>query len=282
MSSADSALLVQASGLTPSDQRPPAASVASAGAAAPAGLVTTSTSRFARPVLTFEGAFRPDPEACRLRRMAIAVRTTARALHDQPTVGGCRLRWVMLTLTYRRASDVAPRDIDALLQRVRAWYLRARRDCDPDRLAYCWVAELQERGCPHYHIAIRVPARLMVPMPDKRGWWPHGCSNVTRMRHPGYLAKYLSKAVAGGTARYPRGLRIHGRGGLPQLVARIVRYWLMPGWVRTECPGEAASDLRRVSGGVVDRVSGLYLPARYQALWIGGCLVVLPVVVPSC
>ena len=96
---------------------------------------------------------------------------------------------------------------------------------------YVWVAELQLRGAVHYHVVVWVPRRLQLPKGDKQGWWRHGMTQRVRARKPvGYLLKYASKGTDG-PQRFPRGLRLHGAGGLTAQ-GRAIRHWLcLPGWL---------------------------------------------------
>jgi len=116
------------------------------------------------------------------------------------------------------------------------------------KLPYVWVAELQKRGAVHYHVLLWIPRRWRIPAPDKKGWWKHGSSNVTRVRNPvGYVAKYASKFESKGQAEFPKGLRLHGIGGLNKQERRVVAWWKLPKDMRHGSEGSCA--FRRAVGG---------------------------------
>lgn len=127
---------------------------------------------------------------------------------------------------------------------------------------YLAVAELQQRGAVHYHVVLWLPASLLLPNPDERGWWRHGMSNVIRVERPvAYVAKYLSKLQTK-CARFPKGLRLYSCGGLVR-ARRLWRSWLMlPRYVREAFAIEC--DVQRVSGGFVARATGEFLRSRWR------------------
>lgn len=187
-----------------------------------------------------------DPRESRLRRMRRSVLTGARLLRDEVRPGFRPGRWAMLTLTYRPGVEWDRRHVSALLHLARQW-LKARGH----RLRYVWVLELTKRGVPHYHIAVCLPKGLTLPKPDKRGWWPHGMTQIKWAKHViGYLAKYLSKGSV--EHQYPRGARISGVGGLQAEAKREKRWWLAPSYVR-EAFGPEANVFRATGGGWMDR-----------------------------
>lgn len=166
--------------------------------------------------------------------------------------GGIRRDAVMVTTTYRPGVDWSPRHISQMLLRCRQW--AARRGVD---MAYVWTAELQARGAVHYHVVFWLPRGFTLPKPDKQGWWPHGMTKIERARRPvGYLTKYASKGDD--VHQFPRGLRLHGRGGLEEAQRRYVAWWLLPRYVR-----EHFSQDDRVTrcrgGGWVSRITGEWL-----------------------
>ena len=115
-----------------------------------------------------------------------------------------------------------------------------------------------------------VPPHLMVPKPDKCGWWPHGLSRVERLRcGAAYASKYASKGLDG--ASFPKGLRLHGRGGLTTDERVVVRWWLLAKWVR-EHFREAMRDVRKITGGYVSRSDGEWLASPWRVHFEGGVL----------
>lgn len=158
--------------------------------------------------------------------MRRAVRTAASVVQRGVDSSGSRWYPVMLTLTYRPGVDYRPRHVSELLKRVREWM-----DRRGVRFRYVWVAELQRRGAVHWHVLLWLPVRFQIPKPDRRGWWPHGSTRVERARHAaGYIAKYASKMDE--DQQFPRGLRLHGRGGLEGPQRCEVRWWVLPRYVR--------------------------------------------------
>lgn len=201
------------------------------------------------------GALEIDQMATRLRRMRSGVLTWARVVdgwtrHNMPagpSRGGYRWRPTFVTLTYAASDSWEPKQISRFLACVSEW---ARRQ--GERIPYVWTLELQERGAPHYHLILWVPRHLMLPKPDKRGWWPWGSSRIGGKDKRGgavmevsrpvaYMAKYVSKGEASiGAHTLPKGARICGRGGLPRASdeAREARWWRMPKWLRDALPLE--------------------------------------------
>jgi len=194
----------------------------------------------------------------RMSRMRRAVTTAAAVLTEGLQKGGFRYRCVMVTLTYRPGVNWHPRHLPELLDRARKW-LAIRRQ----KLRYVWVAELQYRGAVHYHLVIWLPRGLTLPKPDKQGWWPHGSTRIEWARKPvGYLAKYASKGdwSDGGGPRFPRGLRLHGRGGLERDQRRVVSWWVLPRYVREYFTEVGAIVRRALGGGWVDELTGEWIP----------------------
>ena len=184
-----------------------------------------------------------DPGAARLKRMRCGTITGARLIDEGLRAGGRRTFPVMATLTYAKLDTWRSRHITAFLQHCRDWF--RVRDLP---FHYCWVAELQKRGAVHFHVVIWMPRGYRLPKPDKRGWWPHGMTKIEGARNPvGYLAKYVSKSSL--AVAFPKGLRLHGRGGLNAKQRIEARWWAMPSWVRKWTA--AICDVRRVEGGGV-------------------------------
>ena len=167
---------------------------------------------------------------------------------------GFRRQAVLITLTYREIDDWRPRHIARCLDHMTRWAARRRF-----HLGYVWTAELQQRGAVHYHIVCWLPPGLSMPKPDKQQWWRHGMSRIERARRPvGYLVKYASKG--NDVQKFPRGLRLHGRGGLELEQRRTVAWWCLPRYVRAVF-AEVGTVVRRAhGGGWVSLSSGLWLP----------------------
>lgn len=228
----------------------PCAVAASAASRVGAGLVSTTT-KAGRPVEI-------DRHGGRVRRMRRAVGHSARLLHFDSTAGSSRVRKVLVTLTYADGDAWRPNHIRQFTRRVRDWCRDRRVQC-----RFVWVGELQKRGALHYHVLVWIPRRFVLPKPDKRGWWPHGSTNVKEAQHAvSYIAKYASKTTAEQAAGYPPGARMHGAGGLDQEARRHVRYWQAPEWVRDALTGRA--DIRKVPGGYADKLTGEFLPSPWH------------------
>ncbi len=165
----------------------------------------------------------------------------------------------MLTLTYRKVGEWNPKHISELLQRIRVWVRRRGHG-----LRYVWVAELQQRGALHYHLLLWLPRGLTLPKPDKQGWWTHGSTRIEWARKPaGYLAKYASKLDSKAGIGFPRGARLHGRGGLDDFGAAVAQWFNLPQWAREIC--DLAGRAVRVKGvGLVERDSGVCLPSPWR------------------
>jgi hypothetical protein len=168
--------------------------------------------------------------------------------------GGFRRQAVLITLTYREVDGWRANHLTDCLKRMRQWASRRRFN-----LGYVWTAELQQRGAVHYHVVCWLPRGLMMPKPDKQRWWPHGSTRIERARRAvGYLVKYASKGDD--VEKFPRGLRLHGRGGLDAKQRRIVAWWLLPRYVRTVFD-ELGTIVRRASGGGwLELCTGQWIP----------------------
>jgi hypothetical protein len=163
----------------------------------------------------------------------------------------------MVTPTYRPGVEWSAGHMSEFVEAAGAWMRRQGH-----RFVYAWVAELQERGAVHFHLLIWLPAGVFFPRADARGWWPHGTTRTTRCDRPiGYLTKYASKLEQKEGA-FPRGLRLHGQGGL-NAERREVRSWLMlPSYVRDHF--ERAARVRRIRGGFVSLESGEFLRSEWE------------------
>ena len=235
------------------------------------GLVHSSTSDTGGHTGPLVELIPVDSKRQRLRKLKSSVITAARLL-DQNPVPGWRTHWLMVTLTLRDDAELMPRDIANFLKAARTWL--GRRCPAFDLLAglrYVWVMELTKAGRPHYHVLLNVPASVMFPKPDKRGWWKHGMSKVERARNAvGYVAKYASKGTEPDAAPFPKGLRIHGNGGLTKDARRELRWWLAPKWAREAFPDVTLVDLRRVVGGFIDRFTDTLAESPWIVILRGG------------
>lgn len=236
------------------------------------GLVSFSTS-------VFEGDSSPrlievNQLEGRLKRMRSGVLTAGRLIVAELEQEHTRYIPWMLTFTYRPGVIWQPFHITHSIKSYRTW-----ADKHGFKLRYVWVAEIQEgrflRGgsllgeCVHYHLLIWVPARLTPPMADKQGWWSHGMTQRIRVKRPlRYLMKYASK---GESVQFPKGLRIHGCGGLSSSARNERTWWLLPRWVRALFD---IDDMPRRSpgGGIVSRLTGEWLPSIYQVVLTGGAI----------
>lgn len=215
----------------------------------------------------------------RYARMKHHLRTASRLVRETMQRRGRRWRAVFITLTYRNTRDWRPKHIASFLDTVRKWSGRAG-----EKVSYVWVAELQKRGTVHYHIVLWLPSRLMLPRPDKKGWWRHGSTNVQTVKRNavGYLMNYVSKgAVLDDTGHmFPRGARICGSGGLDRLAGLEFHYWRLPRYVRNmldaeslaagpchpDMPGVGRKATRAPGGGWMSRQTGEVVQADMM-LW---------------
>lgn len=140
---------------------------------------------------------------------------------------------------------------------------------------YTWVCELQGNGTPHYHLVAWLPHGVNMPKWDKprrqrKAFWSHGMTETARLKsNVGYLMKYLSKM--GEFHRFPKGLRLHGNGGL-ELDARQIRTWHnMPEWVKNEY---GVGEVKRMRGGLVDMETGEMLQPAYRVAFTRDTLTV--------
>lgn len=203
-----------------------------------------------------------DRRESRLKRMRRTVLTATRLLRDEPRRGGYRIKWAMLTLTYRDGAEWDKRHVSALLHHCRQWLKRRGH-----QLRYAWVMELTQRGRPHYHIAIALPKGLTLPKPDKQGWWKMGWTRIEWAKHViGYLAKYISKGTV--DHEFPKGARISGSGGLSDEARREKRWWLAPSYIR-DAFGALSNPFRAVGGGWINRDTGQWEPAQWVLVAIG-------------
>jgi len=211
----------------------------------------------------------PSRRAARCKRK---IMTHARLMAQEVQQGGKRGRWLMVTTTYAPGVEWHAGHVTRLVKCARDWFARQR-----ESMHYEWVLELTQKGVPHYHLIIWCPNRLLLPSPDRRGWWPHGSTKTEKARNPvGYLAKYASKGTANCYSpvtfellRVPRGARICGAGGLAALGRAELRWWMTPLWFRDAVP--EVCDVRRVNGGYVVRLTGEFIASPWRFIgWTAG------------
>lgn len=227
--------------------------------AQPLGLVFNETKR-TQPGERLE----INTQAKRIKRMRTAVEHSARMIDFSCVGGGRRWNKKFLTLTYADVDGWEPGHIRDFSQRLRMWCKRRGLP-----LRAVWVSELQQRGAVHYHMVVWLPRGYMIPKPDRVGWWQYGMTNVKTVKNPtAYIAKYASKTGQDEAARYPKGARMHGACGLDKENRRHLRYWQAPFWVRDGLGG--AADIRKVTGGYADKITGEFLPSPWVVVLEGG------------
>lgn len=201
----------------------------------------------------------------RVARMRRAVGFAARA-HGTAPAGRRPDQCVMVTATYAPGVEWAPEHVSEWLQRARQWL--GRRGL---RMRYVWVAEMQARGAVHYHLAVWLPLGMRLPKSDAAGWWPHGMTRTeVAERAVPYLMKYLSKGEA---AKYPKGLRTYGVGGLEHSMRRAARWLRLPSFVQARA--DIFDEWDRAPGGGWRTPDGIVVPSEYVRAWLGdrwGCL----------
>lgn len=246
--------------------------LASAFAPGSAGLVPSSTSQ-TRVALQGHGStvermrgrgLLVDRASTRLKKMSHGIKTAARLMGEVCTRRGFRYRAAMVTLTYRPGQHWRGKHVAEFLDNARKFTKRAGHD-----FRYVWVAEMQDRGAVHYHVLVWMPHGFRLPKPDDRGWWPHGATKIEWARKcVGYLAKYASKGDEPGAPQFPKGIRISGQGGLDAEARREFRWWRAPSEAR-EFLGPVA-DIRRITGGRFDALSGLYWESPWTLATLDG------------
>lgn len=222
-------------------------------AAAAAGLVNLETSDTRVPLVIPASQLREFNHHRRCSRMARSLIACADIQQREFQRRMARYKVAFITLTYRPGCDWKPRHISEAIKNLRQWC--ARRSW---RLVFEWKAELTRRGVVHYHLLCWLPKGLTPPMFDRCGWWPHGLTQSVWARNAvGYIAKYVSKLQQ---ETFPKGMRMHGRGGLDSECRRQLRYRLLPTYAR-EVFGEHADVIRQKGGGWVDKTTGEWIPA---------------------
>lgn len=184
--------------------------------------------------------------------MARALVSCAELQQQELQRSGAKFRVAFITLTYRPSSEWNRRHVSEFLDCCRSWL--GRRGA---ALSYEWKAELTKAGVVHYHVLVWLPRGLSLPKADKTGWWSHGFTRMEWARRPvAYIAKYIRKDQA---QRFPKGLRIHGRGGQSKAVRLAVRFALLPRYVSDHfVEGDV---VRARGGGWLNRETGEWLAA---------------------
>lgn len=228
---------------------------------AAAGLVSVSTTVPTGKTVVIHAAENVlviDPAQSRVTRLRKGLGVGAKALHN---MGSKRDNKCLVTLTYRGDNrNWRPEQISNYIRLVRKWYEKLTGG---EKLRYCWVAELQQRGVIHYHAVFWLKKGVCMPKADKRGWWPHGMSNTKRATAPiAYLMKYVSKTDSKNIGGFPHGARIFGLGGLDKSGRDCKRWVLWPAYVQGNA---AAGDCFKPSegGGYVNHETGELLLAEF-------------------
>jgi len=198
-------------------------------------------------------AFKGLNERRRLSRMRRGVWAAASA-HKEACPRP--LYWcLMVTLTYADVHGWRPRHIKEYVNALR------RHFGSRQRLRYVWCLELQKRGAPHYHLLLWLPVGIKVPKPDRSGMWRHGMSRVEESHAPiAYIAKYTSKG--GDEVDLPRGSRIYGCGGLERGERIVMRWQMLPRYVR-ERFDFSHRVIRAKGGGWLSLTTGEWIAAAY-------------------
>jgi hypothetical protein len=206
-------------------------------------------------------AFVPDPRRSRVASLRRAVGFAARG-HLAERAGFMPDQCFMVTATYADAAGWEPNHVRSWLDNIRHWCVRNGFQC-----RYVWVAELQQRGAMHYHLALFLPASAYLPSSDAQGWWPHGVTRTERAKAAvPYLMKYLSKGTE--LHQLPKGARMYGVGGLQHSLRRARRWLRLPAFVR------ARSDVfdawsPATGGGWWSPDHDIVIPSEFRRSWLG-------------
>lgn len=224
----------------------------------PAGLVRLATSDTRAPLVIPGSQLAEFNRRRRHSRMCRSLLAGAELQSRAMQREAAKVRCAFITLTYRPGLHWEPRHVSEALKRMRHWC--SRRGW---RLPYEWKAELQKRGAVHFHVVAWLPHHLAARRLDLDtwGWWPHGMTNFQWVRRSdktaAYVSKYLAKAEL---ARMPKGIRMHGRGGMDAEVRRGIRYCLLPRYIKDQVPPEA-DVVRAPGGGWLERLTGQWFEA---------------------
>lgn len=230
-----------------------------------AGLVSSKTSGDDDWIpLSWSKESQRESRVKRLRRSVWA----AGRVHETETRAAPHRAW-LVTLTYdtrgtlgNGAHDWSPRHISDSIKAFRHWCKKRRLPC-----RYVWVAELQQKGTVHYHIAVWLPAGVACPKWDKHRadgapFWPYGMANRELARNAvGYLMKYMSKI--GKHHEYPPHCRTHGCGGASSDGRAICAWINLPKWVQALA---GVGEVCRKAGRRVVRETGEVLHSPFQVV----------------
>jgi hypothetical protein len=168
----------------------------------------------------------------RLDRMQKRIHAWAESVKSFGGLEKKKYRSVMITLTYNPNVRWHKKHITVFMEGV-------KRVLGGDLVAYAWVAEMQERGVPHYHVYLVVKRGAKIPMPDKaygqRGHklWAHGMTRIETAKSPFYLVKYTGKEHQ--KEGFYRGMRIFAvwiaKDVLSELEQRKFRLSALPKWL---------------------------------------------------
>lgn len=243
-----------------------------------AGLVSSKTSgeQFSVPLSWSAEAQR----LARLKRLRRSVWSAGRVL--ETNCPASRFVCWLVTLTYdtrgtlgNGAHDWSPLHVSGALKRFRQWCKKRSVHA-----RYVWVAELQQKGTVHYHLAVWLPFGVDCPKWDVElgssgPIWPYGMANRERARNGvGYLMKYMSKI--GKHHVYPSGCRTHGAGGLGADGRQICAWVNYPKWLQAIA---GVGGVLRSNGARVLRSTGEVLASPYRVVR-RGCEVFLCTVGP--
>lgn len=136
-----------------------------------------------------------------------------------------------IRLSYAAVDGWNARDINLLIQRIKKF-------CGGKLYAYAWVAELQKRGAPHYHLCLVLEPSVVLPFFDEAGWWRHGSTNIKNIKGPSarYLTEYMEKfdQKGFGEFKYPKSMRMFAV-TIQCSVSEVADFWFkvsaVPGYV---------------------------------------------------
>jgi hypothetical protein len=243
--------------------------VAEGGAAA--GLVQYKTSHHLPQVIDCSPSENLIKRVKRLKQSIYV----AGLLHSLPKPGFRPDQAWLITLTYdtrgtlgKGRHDWMPDQISKAMNRYRRWCDANGYQCKAIR-----VAELQQKGTVHYHLAVWLPRDASMPLWDKsRGkrvaFWPHGMTKTEKLKtNTGYLMKYLSKITP--LHVFPRGLRLTGTSGLDQDDKSVCRWHRLPSWIRTQY---GVGEVIRMRRGYAVSSTGELLEPMYRCRFHKGQL----------
>lgn len=210
------------------------------------------------------GAFVVDKAGRRYSGLRMAVGFAARAHAVSEKGHRNDVAW-MVTLTYRGDNSAwEGTHLTRAMDAFRVWCKRSGFAC-----RYVWVAELQQRGVIHYHIAAWLPRGVQMPHWDSRGWWSHGMTNTLKARHAtAYLMAYLKKGDLEARGALPKGARNYGVGGLDHALRRARRWLRLPSFVQGN--SDVFDDWRRAEGGGWTSPAGQHFASEFASCLVGG------------